>query len=112
MIIVNTETIPGKTIKETLGVVRGNAIRARHIGKDIIVNLRTIIGGEMKEYTEMLTEARQIATQRMVDQAIELGADAIINLRYSTSMVMDGSAEILAYGTAVKLEDEIEKSEN
>jgi len=105
MIMTNTETVSGKRIVEHLGLVRGNTIRAKHIGKDILAGLRTIVGGEMSEYTEMLQEARQIATARMVEEAKNLGADGIINIRYATSNVMDGCAEILAYGTAVRLED-------
>ncbi|MCD6146575.1 MAG: YbjQ family protein [Thermoplasmata archaeon] len=104
MIIVNTDFIPGKEIKETLGLVRGNTIQAKNIGKDIVAGFRQLVGGEIKEYTEMLSEAREIALQRMVDKAEKLGADAVINVRFMTSAVMGGAAEILAYGTAVKLE--------
>lgn len=102
MILVNTSTIAGKEISETLGLVRGSTIRAKHIGKDIAAAFRQIVGGELKEYSKMLTEARQIATKQMVEEAESLGADAIINIRYSTSAVMQGAAEILVYGTAVK----------
>jgi len=102
MIIVNTESIPGKEIEQALGLVRGSTIRAKHIGKDLMSGLRQIVGGEMKEYAEMLTEARQFATLQMVEEAENLGADAIVNVRYTTSAVMQGAAEILAYGTAVK----------
>lgn len=105
MILVNTNDIAGKKIVETLGLVKGSTIRAKHIGKDIASAFRQIVGGEMKEYSLMLTEARQIATKQMVDEAKSLGADAIINIRYSTSAVMQGAAEILAYGTAVKTEN-------
>ena len=104
MMIVNTDFIPGKEIKETLGLVRGNTIQAKNIGKDIVAGFRQLVGGEIKEYTEMLSEAREIALQRMVDKAEKLGADAVINVRFMTSAVMGGAAEILAYGTAVKLE--------
>ncbi len=104
MIIVNTDFIPGKEIKETLGLVRGNTIQAKNIGKDIVAGFRQLVGGEIKEYTEMLSEAREIALQRMVDKAEKLGADAVINVRFMTSAVMGAAAEILAYGTAVKLE--------
>lgn len=104
MIIVNTNEIAGKKVKETLGLVKGSTIRAKHIGKDIAASFRHLIGGEMKEYNEMLTEARQIATSKMVEEANKLEADAIINVRFSTSAVMQGAAEILVYGTAVKLE--------
>jgi len=103
MIIVNTESIPGKEIDQALGLVRGSTIRAKHIGKDLMSGLRQIVGGEMKEYAEMLTEARQFATLQMVEEAKSMGADAIVNVRYTTSAVMQGAAEILAYGTAVKL---------
>jgi len=104
MIIVNTDFIPGKEIKEMLGLVRGNTIQAKNIGKDIVAGFRQLVGGEIKEYTEMLSEAREIALQRMVDKAEKMGADAIINVRFMTSAVMGAAAEILAYGTAVKLE--------
>jgi len=90
-------------IVETLGMVRGNTIRARHVGKDIIAGLRTLVGGEIVEYTKMLAEAREQAIDRMVAQASDLGADAIVCLRFTTSPVMAGAAELLAYGTAVKL---------
>ena len=104
MIIVNTETIAGKKVKKTLGLVRGNTIRAKWIGKDILAGLRHIVGGELIEYTEMLSEAREMALKRMIDEAETLKADAVINVRFSTSQVMSGAAELLAYGTAVKLE--------
>lgn len=104
MIIVNTDSIPGYRIKETLGIARGNTIRAKHIGKDILAGLRMLIGGEIKEYTEMLTEARNAALQRMEWDAQNMGADAIVNVRFMTSQVMAGAAELLAYGTAVTLE--------
>ncbi len=104
MIIVSTNFIPGKEIKEMLGLVRGNTIQAKNIGKDIVAGFRQIVGGEIKEYTEMLSEAREIALQRMVEKAEKLGADAVINTRFMTSAVMGAAAEILAYGTAVKLE--------
>lgn len=105
MIIVNTDTIQNREIIETLGYVKGSTIRAKHIGKDILAGFRMLVGGEMKEYGEMLNEARQIAVQRMVEEAEKMGANAIINLRFSTSAVMQGAAEILAYGTAVRLKD-------
>ena len=104
MIIVTTDSIPGYRIKETLGIARGNTIRAKHIGKDILAGLRMLIGGEIKEYTEMLTEARNAALQRMEWDAQNQGADAIVNVRFMTSQVMAGAAELLAYGTAVTLE--------
>ncbi|KAA0005916.1 MAG: hypothetical protein DRN19_03980 [Thermoplasmata archaeon] len=106
MILTTTDFIPGKKVKEILGLVRGNTIQAKHIGKDIVAGFRNIVGGEIREYTEMLTEAREIALRRMVEKAEKLGADAIINVRFMTSAVMGGAAEILVYGTAVKLEDE------
>ncbi len=102
MILVNTDFIPGKEIKEMLGLVRGNTIQAKNIGKDIVAGFRQLVGGEIKEYTEMLSEAREIALQRMADKAEKLGADAVINVRFMTSAVMGAAAEILAYGTAVK----------
>ena len=102
MIVVNTETVPGHEIVEALGVVRGSTIRAKHIGKDIMASLRNIVGGEVKEYTEMLTETRNESVQRMKREAAALGADAVVNLRFTTSQVMAGAAELLAYGTAVK----------
>ncbi len=103
MIIVNTENIPGKSIKSSLGLVRGNTIRARHVGKDIIAGLRAIVGGEIIEYTKLIAEAREQAVDRMVNEAEQLNADAIINVRFTTSVIMGGAAELLAYGTAVKL---------
>ena len=91
-------------IVETLGLVKGNTIRARHIGKDILASLRTIVGGEITEYTKMLAESREQSLDRLIDQAKKLGADGVVCLRFTTSAVMQGSAELLAYGTAVKLE--------
>ncbi len=105
MLLVNTPDVPGHTIEKTLGLVRGSTIRAKHIGKDISSAFRHLVGGEMKEYSEMLTEARQIATKLMIDEAKAMGANAIVNVRYSTSNVMQGAAEILAYGTAVILSE-------
>ena len=104
MIVVNTETVPGHRVVEALGVVRGSTIRAKHIGKDIMASLRNIVGGEVKEYTDMLTETRNESVQRMKREAAALGADAVVNLRFTTSQVMAGAAELLAYGTAVKIE--------
>ncbi len=103
MIIVTTDFVPGREIGEALGVVRGSTIRAKHVGKDIVAGLRMLVGGEVKEYTEMLIEARNESMRRMEAHAEKLGADAVINLRYVTSQVMSGAAELLAYGTAVKL---------
>ena len=103
MIISTTDFIPGKEIREIIGIVRGNTIQAKSIGKDIKAGFRHMAGGEIKEYTDMLTEAREISLKRMEEKAEELDADAIINLRFTTSAIMGGAAEILAYGTAVKL---------
>ena len=104
MIIVNTDFIPEKQIKESLGLVRGNTIQAKSIGKDFKAGLRHIAGGEIKEYTEMLSESREIALKRMTDKAEKLEADAVINVRFMTSAIMGGAAEILCYGTAVKIQ--------
>ena len=103
MLLITTETIKGREIGEVLGLVRGNTIRARHMGRDIMAGLRNIVGGEIKEYTRMLSQARSQAVERMVKEAEELGADAVIGMRFTTSQTMSGAAEILAYGTAVKL---------
>ena len=103
MILTTSDKIPGKEIRETLGLVRGSTIKAKHIGKDILAALRSIVGGEIKEYTEALNEAREISTKRMVEEAERLGADAIVCIRFTTSQVMSGAAELLVYGTAVKL---------
>jgi uncharacterized protein YbjQ (UPF0145 family) len=103
MIVVTTEQIEGKRITETLGMVRGSTIRARHMGRDIMAGLRNIVGGEVKEYTLMLAQAREEAMQRMIEQAENLGANAIVGTRFVTSMVMSGAAEMVAYGTAVKI---------
>ena len=103
MMLTTSNNVPGRQIRETLGLVRGNTIRAKHIGKDILAGLRNIVGGEIKEYTEALNEAREEAMRRMLKQAEELGADAIIGIRFTTSQIMSGAAELLVYGTAVKL---------
>lgn len=103
MLIINSDQLEGYQITEYLGLVRGNTIRAKHIGKDLLAGLRTIVGGEIKEYTEMLMEARNESIRRMTAHAEKLGADAIINVRFVTSQVMTGAAELLAYGTAVKI---------
>ena len=103
MIVVNSDRLEGYRITEYLALVRGSTIRAKHVGKDILAGLRTIVGGEIKEYTEMLTECRNESVKRMVAEAEGLGADAIVNLRFTTSQVMAGAAELLAYGTAVTL---------
>jgi uncharacterized protein YbjQ (UPF0145 family) len=101
MFLVNTESIPGREI-EVLGLVRGSTIQTRNIGRDITQGLKTIIGGELKAYTQMMNTARDVATDRMVVEAERLGADAIIGIRYASAAIMSGAAEILAYGTAVK----------
>ncbi len=101
MFLVSTESIPGRDI-EVLGLVRGSTIQTRNIGRDITQGLKTIVGGELKAYTQMMNTARDIATDRMVAEADRLGADAIIGIRYASAAVMSGAAEILAYGTAVK----------
>jgi uncharacterized protein YbjQ (UPF0145 family) len=103
MIVVNSGTIEDREILQTLGLVKGNTIRAKHVGKDIVAGLRHLVGGELREYTEMMSEAREEALARMIEDAELLKADAVINVRFTTSMVMGGAAEILAYGTAVKL---------
>ena len=103
MILVTTETVSGYTVTETLGIVIGNTIRARHIGKDIRAALRSIVGGEIKEYTGMLSESREQSIQRMEERAKELGADGILGVRFQTSMIIQSTAELLVYGTAVKL---------
>jgi len=103
MIVVTTEQIEGKRITETLGLVRGSTIRTRHMGRDIMAGLRNIVGGEVKEYTVMLAQAREEAMQRMIEQAEKMGANAIVGTRFVTSMVMSGAAEMVAYGTAVKV---------
>ena len=106
MIITTSENIVGRKIKRSLGLVRGNTIRARHIGRDITAVLRNVVGGEISEYTKLFAEAREQALDRMVAEARSLNADAIVMIRFSTSMVMSAAAELLVYGTAVQLEDE------
>ncbi len=103
MILVTTETIPNHEISESLGVVRGSTIRARHLGRDITAALKNLVGGEIKEYTQLLADAREESMMRMIKDAEKLGADAIVNVRFTTSMVMQATSEILSYGTAVKL---------
>ena len=103
MIIVNTETVPGYEIVELCGLVQGNTIRAKHVGRDIAASLKNIVGGELKGYTELLTEARREALERMMAQAHQLRADAVVNVRFSTSAITQGAAELYAYGTAVRL---------
>jgi len=103
MIVVSTETVPGKTILEFYGIATGSTVRAKHIGKDIMAGLKNIVGGELKGYTELLQEARQEATDRMVRQAQSMGANAVVNVRFSTSSIAQGAAELFAYGTAVRV---------
>jgi uncharacterized protein YbjQ (UPF0145 family) len=103
MIYVSTETIQGKEISESLGIVRGSTVRARNIGRDIFAGLKNIVGGEISEYTKLLADSREQAIKRMLDDAQRVGADAVVNVRFTTSQVMQGAAEMLAYGTAVKL---------
>ncbi len=104
MFVVNTETIPGYQITEVKGIVQGNTVRAKHAGRDIAAGLKNLVGGELKGYTELLTESRSQAIQRMVEQAQQLGANAILNVRFTTSAVTAGAAELYAYGTAVTLQ--------
>jgi len=103
MIVTTTDYIPGYEIEEILGVVFGNTVRAKHIGKDLTAALKNIVGGELEEYTEMLRDARTEAMNRMINEAKKIGADAVINIRFTTSQTMAGAAELLAYGTAVKI---------
>ena len=103
MLIVSTDNIVGKEVKETLGVVKGEIVQSKNVGRDFMAGMKTLVGGEIKGYTEMIREAREIATQRMVQEAEKLGADAVVGVRFGSSAVMQGAAEIIAYGTAVKL---------
>ncbi len=103
MIITSTENIPGREVESILGVARGSTVRARNIGRDFMAGLKNIVGGEIEEYTRLQADSREQALQRMVADAKRLGADAIVCMRFSTSMIMQGASEILAYGTAVKL---------
>ena len=103
MIITTTETIPGKEIAEILGVSRGSTVRARNIGRDIFAGLKNIVGGEIQEYTKLQAQAREQALQRLAEDAQHLGADAVVCVRITTSMIMQGASEIMAYGSAVKL---------
>ena len=102
MILLTIEYVPGREI-EALGLVKGTVVQSKNFGKDFMAGMKTIVGGEIRGYTEMLIEARQIATKRMVDEAEALGADAVVGLRYGSASVMQGAAEVIAYGTAVKL---------
>jgi uncharacterized protein YbjQ (UPF0145 family) len=104
MLISNLEIVPGRRIVKHLGLVQGSTVRSKHVGKDIMAGLKNIVGGELKGYTDLLREARQEATDRMVQQAQGVGANAVLNVRFSTSSITQGAAEMLAYGTAVVLE--------
>lgn len=104
MQITNIESIPGKTIIEHYGLVQGSTVRAKHIGRDLMAGLKNIIGGELKGYTELLHDARNEAVERMTQQASQLGANAVVNVRFATSSVAQGAAELFAYGTAVRVE--------
>jgi uncharacterized protein YbjQ (UPF0145 family) len=104
MIVATTETVAGRNVVRTLGLVRGNTIRARHLGRDIKAGLRHLVGGEITDYTKLMGESREQSIDRMVQEAAELGANAVVGVRFTTSMLMGGAAEILAYGTAVVVE--------
>lgn len=101
MLLLNIDHVPGKEF-EALGLVKGNVVQSKNLGKDFMAGIKTIVGGEIADYTEMLNQARQIAVKRMVDEAEALGADAVVNIRYASASVMQGAAEVIAYGTAVK----------
>jgi len=103
IVISNTESIPGKTIVEFYGVVSGNTVRAKHVGRDIMAGLKNIVGGELKGYTELLQDSRAEATNRMMEQAASMGANAVVNVRFATSSISQGAAELFAYGTAVRV---------
>ncbi|WP_159739944.1 heavy metal-binding domain-containing protein [Vibrio atypicus] len=103
MIFTTTESVPNREIEEILGVVTGNVVQTKHVGRDIMAGFKSIVGGELKGYTEMLSEARDTAIERLVSEATDLGADAVVGIRFSTSAIMDGSSEIMVFGTAVKL---------
>ena len=102
MLLLNIDDIPGKKI-EPLGIVKGSVVQSKHFGKDFMAGMKTLVGGEIVGYTEMLAEARQIATQRLEEDARSMGADAVLNVRYTSSAVMQGAAEVIAYGTAVRI---------
>ena len=103
MILSNTESIPGREIVEFYGVVTGNTVRAKHVGRDIMAGLKNIVGGELGGYTELLADSREEATSRMIKQAESMGANAVVNVRYATSSISQGAAELFAYGTAVRV---------
>ena len=104
LIVTNLETVPGREIISHLGLVQGNTVRSKHVGRDIMAGLKNIVGGELKGYTELLSDARDEATDRMIEEAVSLGANAIVNVRYSTSSVTSGASELYVYGTAVVIE--------
>lgn len=106
MILTTTETVPGKTIAESLGIARGSTVRARNVGRDIFAGLKNLIGGEIEEYTKLQAQAREEAIARMIQDAEMLGADAIVNVRFATSTIMQGASEVMSYGTAVKFANE------
>ncbi len=106
MIVVTTDNIPGRRVVRTLGLVKGNTIRARHVGKDILAGLKGIVGGEITEYTKMVAESREQSLDRLVEEAESLGANAVVGVRFTTASMMQGAAELLAYGTAVIAEEE------
>ena len=103
MLLLNIDYVPGREITEALGLVKGTTVQSKNVGRDFMAGMKTLVGGEIVGYTEMLTEARQIAVKRMVDEAERLNADAIVNIRFGSSSIMQGAAEVVAYGTAVKL---------
>jgi uncharacterized protein YbjQ (UPF0145 family) len=104
MILTNINTVPGKTIVEHFGIVQGSTVRAKHAGRDLMASLKNLVGGELKGYTELLQDSREEATQRMVAQATHMGANAVVNIRFATSAIAQGAAELFAYGTAVRVE--------
>lgn len=104
MILSNTEEVPGRTIREFYGLVSGSTVRAKHLGRDFMASLKNLVGGELKGYTELLQEARQEALDRMTEQAHAIGANAVVNVRFSTSSIAQGAAELFAYGTAVRVD--------
>ncbi len=106
MIVVTSDSIPGRRVVKTLGLVKGNTIRARHVGKDILAGLKGIVGGEISEYTKMVAESREQSLDRLIEEAESLGANAVVAIRFTTASMMQGAAELLAYGTAVIVEEE------
>ncbi len=106
MIVTTTDTIEGRQVTDVMGLVRGNSVRARHVGRDLLAGLRNLVGGEVQEYTKLLAESREEAIQRMVERAEAMGANAVLGTRFITASIMGGAAEILAYGTAAKVEED------